>query len=224
MAEIVSLTLLDHHRSESVCKHLAEFTERWRNQADNLPLSGWPNDGGTKQTICLSQDDLVSCEQPTWSCRRLRATEDFVWVSSAKNSKYEQTSQILLKLGLLWWLVTSRGGEGNVPTPVLLPGESHGWRSLVGYSPWGRKESDTTERLLFPFPLSVEGTWANCSKDKRAEKMAGKTKPADAGISVVGQDCMTGFMVHITVFQRHWPAHLFSILQSLSQLDLMVVS
>ena len=35
-------------------------------------------------------------------------------------------------------------------TPVLLPGKSHGWRrSLVGYSPWGRKESDTTERLHF---------------------------------------------------------------------------
>ena len=33
------------------------------------------------------------------------------------------------------------------PTPVLLPGESHGGRSLVGYSPWGRKELDTTERL-----------------------------------------------------------------------------
>ena len=33
------------------------------------------------------------------------------------------------------------------PTPVLLPGESHGGRSLVGYSPWGRKESVTTERL-----------------------------------------------------------------------------
>ena len=33
------------------------------------------------------------------------------------------------------------------PTPVLLPGESHGVRSLVGYSSWGRKESDTTERL-----------------------------------------------------------------------------
>ena len=31
------------------------------------------------------------------------------------------------------------------PTPVLLPGESHGQRSLVGYSPWGHKESDTTE-------------------------------------------------------------------------------
>ena len=31
------------------------------------------------------------------------------------------------------------------PTPVFLPGESHGWRSLVGYSPQGLKESDTTE-------------------------------------------------------------------------------
>ena len=37
-------------------------------------------------------------------------------------------------------------GEGKrQPTPVLLPGESHGGRSLVGYSPWGRKELDTTE-------------------------------------------------------------------------------
>ena len=35
------------------------------------------------------------------------------------------------------------------PTPVPLPGKSHGWRSLVGYSPWGRKESDRTERLHF---------------------------------------------------------------------------
>ena len=33
------------------------------------------------------------------------------------------------------------------PTPVFLPGESHGQRSLGGYSPWGSKESDTTEQL-----------------------------------------------------------------------------
>ena len=47
------------------------------------------------------------------------------------------------------------------PTPILLPGESHGWRSLVGYSPWGRKESDTTEQLHFhfhfPFPSWSSG-------------------------------------------------------------------
>ena len=37
------------------------------------------------------------------------------------------------------------------PTPVLLPRRSHGGRNLVGYSPWGRKESDVTERLHFHF-------------------------------------------------------------------------
>ena len=37
------------------------------------------------------------------------------------------------------------------PTPVLLPGESHGGRSLVGYSPWGGKESDRTEQPHFHF-------------------------------------------------------------------------
>ena len=41
------------------------------------------------------------------------------------------------------------------PTPVLLPGESHGRRSLVGYSPWGRKESDMTERLHIYFTEKV---------------------------------------------------------------------
>ena len=40
------------------------------------------------------------------------------------------------------------------PTPVYLPGKSHGWRSLVGCSPQGRQESDTTERLHFLFSLS----------------------------------------------------------------------
>ena len=43
------------------------------------------------------------------------------------------------------------------PTPVLLLGKSHGQRSLVGCSPWGRKESDTTERLHFHFSLSCVG-------------------------------------------------------------------
>ena len=37
------------------------------------------------------------------------------------------------------------------PTPVLLPGKSHGWRSLVGCSPWGHYESDTTNDFTFTF-------------------------------------------------------------------------
>ena len=43
------------------------------------------------------------------------------------------------------------------PTLVLLPGKSHGQRSLVGCSPWGHEESDTTERLHFHFSFSCIG-------------------------------------------------------------------
>ena len=50
-------------------------------------------------------------------------------------------------------------GQGRQwrPTPVLLPGKSHGRRSLVGCSPWGREKSDTTERLHFHFSLLCIG-------------------------------------------------------------------
>ena len=44
------------------------------------------------------------------------------------------------------WLCHTRRRTWQ-PTPVFMPGESHGQRSLAGYSPWGRTESDTTERL-----------------------------------------------------------------------------
>ena len=50
---------------------------------------------------------------------------------------------------LIFWSYLLR----NKPTPVLLPGKSHGWRSLVGCSPWGHEESDTTEWLHFHFSL-----------------------------------------------------------------------
>ena len=43
------------------------------------------------------------------------------------------------------------------PTAVLLPGKSHGQRSLVGYSPWGHKESDMTDRLHFTFTSFING-------------------------------------------------------------------
>ena len=47
---------------------------------------------------------------------------------------------------------TGNGKKGRTrgkknPTPVILPEKYHGQRSLAGYSPWGHKESDTTEQL-----------------------------------------------------------------------------
>ena len=54
------------------------------------------------------------------------------------------------------------------PTPVFLPGESHGQRSLVGHSPWSPKESDTTERLHslihnFSIPGGSDGKESACN-------------------------------------------------------------
>ena len=58
---------------------------------------------------------------------------------------------------LYWWSRVLWWKRQWHPTPVLLPGKSHGWRSLVGCSPWGCEELDTTERLSFHFSLSCIG-------------------------------------------------------------------
>ena len=56
------------------------------------------------------------------------------------------------------------------PTPVLVPGKSHGRRSLVGCYPWGRKESDTTERLhLLPYGRKQRGTEGPLRESERGE-------------------------------------------------------
>ena len=57
---------------------------------------------------------------------------------------------------LEWCVPTYRRRQWQ-PTPALLPGKSHGWRSLVGCSPWGREESDMTEWPHFYFSLSCIG-------------------------------------------------------------------
>ena len=61
---------------------------------------------------------------------------------------------LLLSFGTFYHLPQRRRWH---PTPVLLPGKSHGWRSLVHCSPGGRKESDMTERLHFYFSVSGIG-------------------------------------------------------------------
>ena len=45
------------------------------------------------------------------------------------------------------------------PTPVFLPGEFHGQRSLVGYWPWGHKELDLTERVTLSFSAVIKRRW-----------------------------------------------------------------
>ena len=55
------------------------------------------------------------------------------------------------------------------PTPVLLSGKSHGRRSLVGYSPWGSKELDTTEHTSITPVLSVDLDDQPCHWQTEAE-------------------------------------------------------
>ena len=69
------------------------------------------------------------------------------------------------------------------PTPVFLPGEAHGQRSLAGYSPWGRKESDTTEHTCAWDPkVGSERLWRRSQLsrwDKRKNKQVGKGTPEE---------------------------------------------
>ena len=66
------------------------------------------------------------------------------------------------------------------PTPVLLPWKSHGRRSLVGYSPWGRKESDTTKQLHFHFSFMYNIGFFGGSVVKNPPANAGDTR--DVGL------------------------------------------
>ena len=60
------------------------------------------------------------------------------WFSAKQSACQDRRCRFDPWVGKIPWKKTWQ------PTPVLLPGKSHGQRSLVGYSPWGRKESDTT--------------------------------------------------------------------------------
>ena len=81
-----------------------------------------------------------------------------------RNMYVGQEATVLTRHGTTDWFQIGKGVcQGCIqrrqgqPTPVLLPGKSHGRRSLVGCSPWGRYKSDTTEQLHFHFSLSCIG-------------------------------------------------------------------
>ena len=83
---------------------------------------------------------LVICDWEGWGGDSDAFLSDFVcpWGQTIISPWNESVGAYL---SVLFW------GRKWQPTPVFLPGESHGQRSLAGYSPWGLTESDTTERL-----------------------------------------------------------------------------
>ena len=87
----------------------------------------------------------------TWL--KLKTNDSLIWIKVV-NMTIIYEKFILEIIVLFSSLIRRRQWQ---PTPVLLPGKSHGWRNLLGCSPWGRWESDTTERLHFHFSLSCIG-------------------------------------------------------------------
>ena len=80
-----------------------------------------------------------------------------------------------------------------LPTPVFLPGESHGQRSLVGYSPWDHKESDRAERLTLSLTLTSET--GNCLMPKiHCSSHAKKTRDTSGffRVNTESQDHISG--------------------------------
>ena len=92
--------------------------------------------------------------------RRSSWSRDWTWVSHFVGRPFTvwATREIQqLKSSEICIVVPYKRRRHWHPTLVLLPGKSHGRRSLVGCSPWGRKESNTTEQLHFHFSLSCIG-------------------------------------------------------------------
>ena len=109
----------------------------------------------------------------------------------------------------------------RLPTPVFLPGKSHGRRSLVGCSPWGHEESDTTEWLHFHFSLSCTGEGngnplqCSCLENPRMAEPGGLPSMASHR---VGHWLCSSSSSYITSSQRLAGGHSFcSLLMSMSE-------
>ena len=119
-----------------------EVQEYWSGQPipspEDLPDLGIKAGYPALQANSLSTkiSEKSSGEEPSCRCRRLKRCGFNPWVGKIPWSRKWQ------------------------PTPEFLPGESHGRRSLAGYSLWGCTESDTTELLPFCFLFSIDRIYA----------------------------------------------------------------
>ena len=90
---------------------------------------------------CPTLSDPVDCSLPGSSIHGIFQARVLEWGAIAFSSLQCRRPQFDSWVRKISWRKKWQ------PTPVFLPGESHGQRSLVGYSPWGHKESDMTEQL-----------------------------------------------------------------------------
>ena len=130
---------------------------------------------------CLSSSSLPKLQTGSWDKKRLCKTMQ-------KRLQHQQNSRlniISLTSAFLWVVIRRRQWQ---PTPVLLPGKSHGRRSLVGCSPWGHEESDTTD---FQFHFHALGKEMATHSSILAWRIPGMGEPCglpSMGLHRVGHD------------------------------------
>ena len=95
----------------------------------------WTEEPGRLQSMGLQKDK-------TWRLNNNRDSYSKSGNNLGYNMKKIQFSGFVLNEVKIAQLCPYNGRRTWQPTPVFLPGKFHGWRSLVGYSPWGRKESE----------------------------------------------------------------------------------
>ena len=132
-----------NHVPSQVCKVCHNYNFHW---CDSLSIFVSPNclDEGQGQVLSYSWllAQCLGCDR--WTVTFVQRDGWMVtWILLVDPMAFKENSWLF---ELQWH-----------PTPVLLPGKSHGWRSLVGCSPWGCEELDTTGRLPFHFSLSCIG-------------------------------------------------------------------
>ena len=95
--------------------------------------------------ILLLKEDSPNCTSirphTKPACMELKRS-CFQWVACSQERKWRAEAHVLCALVLF-----TEWRRKWQPTPIVLPGKSHGQRSLASHSPWGHKESDTTEQL-----------------------------------------------------------------------------
>ena len=120
----------------------------WNFRGKNLP-----HPGIELMSPALQADSLLLSD---WESPQKKNTVDLISEGNSLTSRWECGSSPSTQGGIKMPCCCEWRRQWH-PTPVLLPGKSHGWGNLVGCSPWGCKESDTTERLHFHFSLSCIG-------------------------------------------------------------------
>ena len=126
---------------------------------------------GNRLKVCSPSLHSVSRKKSIWmlecynrQLEKWSLTEIFNWQGLSGGSDGKQSAW---SPGFCPWVRKIPWRREWLPTPAFLPGEFHGQRRLVGYSPWGRKKSDTTERLtfsLFTIALFCKPIWERGGK------------------------------------------------------------